>query len=148
MADILHRIAIKTNSVENVYSALSTIQGLAGWWTQDTQGEADKIGGKIEFRFTGGGFDMQVLELVSNQRIVWEVIAGEKEWIGSRICFELKQDGDYVVVLFKHEAWKEVSEFMHHCSTKWAIFLMSLKSLLETGKGNPNPYDVKIDNWN
>lgn len=39
-------------------------------------------------------------------------------------------------------------EFMHHCSTKWAIFLMSLKSLLETGKGMPNPNDIKIDNWN
>ena len=37
---------------------------------------------------------------------------------------------------------------MHHCSTKWAIFLMSLKALVETGKGAPNPDDVKIDNWN
>ena len=37
---------------------------------------------------------------------------------------------------------------MHHCSTKWAIFLMSLKALVETGKGQPNPADVKIDNWN
>ena len=30
----------------------------------------------------------------------------------------------------------------------WAVFLMSLKSLLETGKGAPDPNDVKIDNWN
>jgi hypothetical protein len=37
---------------------------------------------------------------------------------------------------------------MHHCSTKWAIFLMSLKSLVEIGKGAPSPDDVKIDNWN
>jgi len=42
----------------------------------------------------------------------------------------------------------EPGEFMHHCSTKWAVFLMSLKSLLETGKGAPAPDDVKIDNWN
>ena len=38
-------------------------------------------------------------------------------------------------LLFKHEGWREPVEFMHHCSTKWAIFLMSLKSLVETGKG-------------
>jgi hypothetical protein len=25
---------------------------------------------------------------------------------------------------------------------------MSLKSLLETGKGAPDPDDIKIDNWN
>jgi hypothetical protein len=37
---------------------------------------------------------------------------------------------------------------MHHCSTKWGVFLMSLKSLLETGKGAPAPNDIKIDNWN
>src|SRR6185437_3685122 len=43
---------------------------------------------------------------------------------------------------------KEPIEFMHHCSTKWGIFLMSLKSILETGKGAPYPNDVKIDNWN
>jgi hypothetical protein len=37
---------------------------------------------------------------------------------------------------------------MHHCSTKWAVFLMSLKALVETGNGTPAPGDVKIDNWN
>ena len=36
---------------------------------------------------------------------------------------------------------------MHHCSTKWAVFLMSLKSLLESGIGNPEPRDVQISNW-
>jgi hypothetical protein len=36
-------------------------------------------------------------------------------------------------------------EFMHHCSTKWATFLMSLQALVETGKGAPYPNDVKID---
>jgi hypothetical protein len=37
---------------------------------------------------------------------------------------------------------------MHHCTTKWAIFMMSLKTLCESGKGSPSPNDVKIDNWN
>ena len=40
--------------------------------------------------------------------------------------------------------WKEPVEFMHHCSTKWATYLMSLKSLVETGKGEPNPNDVNV----
>ena len=41
----------------------------------------------------------------------------------------------------------ETVEFMHRC-TKWGVFLMSLKALLETGKGAPEPNDIKIDNWN
>jgi hypothetical protein len=36
---------------------------------------------------------------------------------------------------------------MYHCSTKWATFLMSLKALIETGKGDPAPDDVQISNW-
>ena len=36
---------------------------------------------------------------------------------------------------------------MHHCSTKWAAYLMSLKELVETGQGAPAPNDVQISNW-
>jgi hypothetical protein len=64
------------------------------------------------------------------------------------VRWELKQEGEYVIVLFAHEGWKERVEFMSHCSTKWATFLMSLKQLVETGTGAPAPDDVKIDDWN
>ena len=36
---------------------------------------------------------------------------------------------------------------MHHCSTKWAVFLLSLKSLLEIGKGAAWPNEIKLDSW-
>jgi hypothetical protein len=85
----------------------------------------------------GGGFDMKVLELQPARRVLWQVVDGPEEWIGTKISFDLKQEGDWTIVLFKHEGWKEPVEFMHHCSTKWAVFLLSLKSLLETGKGAP-----------
>ena len=91
---------------------------------------------------------MEVVRLQPTNYVLWKVIDGPEEWIGTRISWELKEDGEYIIVLMKHMDWKEPVEFMHHCSTKWAIFLMSMKSLLETGKGAPNPYDVKIDNWN
>ena len=59
----------------------------------------------------------------------------------------LRQEGDYTIVLFKHEGWAEPNEFMHHCSTKWGSYLMSLKSLVETGEGAPSPRDVQISDW-
>jgi hypothetical protein len=31
--------------------------------------------------------------------------------------------------VFKHANWKEPVEFMHHCSTKWATFLLNLRDL-------------------
>ena len=151
MADILHRVGIKS-SMDAVYKALATREGVAGWWTNNTQGES-KVGGALRFSFSAGGaeiggFEMKVLELQPAKRVLWQVVGGPEEWIGTKISWELKQESDYVIVLFKHQGWKDPVEFMHHCSTKWAIFLMSLKSLLETGKGAPNPDDIKIDNWN
>ena len=55
------------------------------------------------------------------------------------MTFELRQEGDYTIVLFTHGGWREPVEFMHHCSTKWATYLMSLKSLVETGRRRPRP---------
>jgi uncharacterized protein YndB with AHSA1/START domain len=146
MPDILHRVGIKS-SVDNVYKAVTTREGLAGWWTRDTTGDG-KVGGVLHFRFGAGGFDMKVLDLQGPSRVLWEVVDGPDEWIGTKVSWELKQEDGFAVVLFKHQGWKEPVEFMHHCSTKWAMFLMSLKSLVETGQGAPDPNDVKIDNWN
>jgi len=147
MPDILHRVGIKSPSTSAVYAALTTVEGLAGWWTIDSQGE-NTIGGELRFRFgAAGGFDMKVLELDEGTGVLWQVVDGPAEWIGTRISFALKQEGDYAIVLFKHADWREPVEFMHHCSTKWATFLMSLKSLIEIGKGTPHPDDITIDNW-
>ena len=147
MVDILHRVGIKSSSPDETYKALATREGLAAWWTNDTQGES-KVGGVLQFRFKAGGFDMKVLELQPGKRVLWQVVEGPEEWIGTKVAFDLKQDDGYTTVLFKHQGWKEPVEFMHHCSTKWAVFLLSLKSLVETGKGAPAPNDTKIDNWN
>ena len=152
MADIIHRIAIKA-PIARVYTALSTIEGLAGWWTKETYG-VSKVGGTIEFRFRSpkgdllGSMDMEVLTLKSNKQVRWRCKDGPKEWIGTDITFTLVREGNYTVVLFGHKNWRKTVEFMAHCTTKWAIFLMSLKELIETGKGKPSSRDVKIDNWN
>ena len=148
MPDILHRVGIRSSSPQETYAALTTIEGLSGWWTDDTRHEGE-TGEQIRFTFGDKGFFvMKVLENAPARRVRWQVVDGPAEWIGTHVVFDLIQEGDFTTVLFKHEGWKEAVEFMHHCSTKWGTFLMSLKSLLETGRGAAHPRDVKIDNWN
>jgi hypothetical protein len=147
MVDILHKVGIKSSSLDDAYQALTTLEGLSGWWTNDTQGKGGNVGGVLQFRFGAGGFDMKVLELEPNKRVLWQVVEGPQEWIGTKVSFDLRQEGDWTIILFKHQGWKEPVEFMHHCSTKWAVFLLSLKSLLETGKGAPAPNEIKLDSW-
>jgi uncharacterized protein YndB with AHSA1/START domain len=143
MPDILHRVEVRSSD-SDAYRAFSTREGLAGWWTAENRGDY-AAGGVIQFRFgERGGFDMKVLELEPDKRVSWRVIGGPEEWIGTTVSFELVQDGEFTRILFKHQGWNEPVEFMHHCSTKWALFLMSVKSLLETGKGAPYPNDIHI----
>ena len=59
----------------------------------------------------------------------------------------LRQEGDYAIVMFSHDGWREQVPFMNHCSTKWAVFLLSLKALIESGKGTPAPRDVAVSDW-
>jgi uncharacterized protein YndB with AHSA1/START domain len=146
MVDILHRVGVKSSSLDDVYGALTTVEGLSAWWTDATRGDTE-VGGVLQFRFRQGGFDMVVRELEPAKHVLWEVVDGPAEWVGTTVSFDLKQEDDYTIILFKHEGWREPVEFMHHCSTKWATFLLSLKSLVETGKGAPAPDDLEIDNW-
>jgi uncharacterized protein YndB with AHSA1/START domain len=146
MVDILHRVGVKGSSPDDVYAALTTIEGLAGWWTRDTTGTTD-VDGVLAFRFVPGGFDMKVVELVPGKRALWEVVEGPPEWVGTHVNFELSQAGDFTIVLFEHRGWAQPVEFMYHCSTKWATYLLSLKQLVETGTGAPAPDDVQISDW-
>lgn len=152
MVNIIHRAGIKA-PLEKVYEALSTTEGISNWWSEDTSGTS-QIGETIVVRFHSlegkelGSMNIIVKELDPPKRVHWNFTAGPEEWIGTDVTFDLHQEGDYTIVLFGHRNWKEEVEFKAHCSMKWAIFLFSLKELLETGKGKPSPNDVKIDNWN
>jgi len=156
MNGIYHKIGIRAGSSE-IIKALTTKAGLTGWWTREVGGVfangVSAVGDSIHFEFTGkGSFDMNVHD-ITPQRVLWKCTAGPEDWIGSHIEFNLKpgQAADGAVmtlVLFQHRDWKKESEFTAHCSMKWATFLLSLRSLVETGRGQPAPDDVKIDDMN
>lgn len=143
MVDILHRVGVDGPTPERVYEALTTIDGLAGWWTTDTTGDAG-VGGRIAFRFPPGGFDMEVVASTPGEHVEWKVVDGPEEWVGTTIDWRLRQEDERTIVLFQHKGWKEAVEFMHHCSTKWATYLVSLKQLVESGSGRPSPHDLRI----
>ena len=152
MVDIIHRIGIRFPAAQ-VYKALSTKYGLAHWWTDEVEGE-ERIGGKLKFTFRSeigkikGIMVMEVKELNPQKDIRWHCLDGPAEWIGTDITFRLSEQDDQTILLFSHSNWREAVEFTAHCSMKWAVFLLSLREYVETGKGKPSPKDLKIDNWN
>ena len=141
---IEHRVGIKSE-LNYIYECLTTTTGLAGWWTSDTQGNGDD-GSILEFRFNDTCLKFIVSKNSPLKAVEWTYQeGGHPEWEGTKISFQLVEDQGQVFVRFAHSGWKKVTDFMAHCSTKWAVFLLSLKDFIEKGKGSPFPNDVQID---
>jgi uncharacterized protein YndB with AHSA1/START domain len=144
MAEIRHRIGVHA-PIEDVYEAVATSKGVAGWWTVDVEQDD---GGTIGVQFGGPrAATIELAEQVPPGRIVWRFVQGPGEWLGTTATFDLRADGEETVLLFTHAGWAEPVEFLHHCSTRWAYFLMSLKRGLEGGAATPWPRDEMISRW-
>ncbi len=145
MPDIRHRVVISA-PLDSVYKAVSTAEGVSDWWTREGVKGEDKVGGRLAFYFgePQPAAVMEVTRLDPDGHVNWTCVEGADEWMGTKIFFDLKASGDDTVVMFAHSGWREAGEFMAHCSARWAYFLLSLKSLQETGKGTPFPDDLKF----
>jgi uncharacterized protein YndB with AHSA1/START domain len=140
MVDILHRVGIEA-PIEKVYKTLTTIEGNSAWWDSGVTGSSERGGVMTFFK----NVDMKVIETKPNEIVRWKCVRGPEEWMNTEISFELIYKQDQTFVLFKHAGWAKPVEFMHHCSTKWGMFLVtSLKPLVETGKGRPAPGEVQV----
>ena len=142
MATIYHQVGIKA-SLNDVYKAIATTDGVTGWWT-DTSGNAES-GGKLEFSFGEHSVHVTVTGNTPDKYVEWTVGGDAGEWLDTRICFDLEELEDQVMVNFRHTDWKAETPFLAHCSTKWAVFMLSLKDYLETGNGKPFPHDIHIN---
>lgn len=142
---IRHQVGIKATP-EAVYQALTDTKKLAAWWTSDTRGEGARVGAVLQFWFGDFCQKFEVTELKPNQSVAWKgAMDGLEEWAGTEVRFTLKQDEKQTWVDFAHGGWESDGDFFSHCSTKWAVFMLSLKDLLEKGKGQPAPNDVSIN---
>jgi len=138
MPDILHRVGIDAKP-EKVFETLTTLEGNRRWWDSNATGDAQK-GGVLTFF----NHDFKVTETKPNKLVKWKCVRGSKEWLNTEIIFDLAWKQDQTFVLFAHAGWKEPIELMHHCCTKWAVFLLSLKDYVEKGKGHPAPDDIQV----
>ena len=119
----------------DVFKAISTVDGLSKWWTTQTSG-SDAVGGIIQFRFGDmGGPDMKVKEIKPNESITWECVASPHGWVGNTFTIKLDDNDGKTRVRFSHDGWKEQDDFYAICSFTWARYMESLRQLCQTGKG-------------
>ena len=141
--EIYHEVGIHAKPAA-VYRALTDPKMLAKWWTSDTRGSA-KVGGTLEFWFDEHVKRFEVVELKANRLARWKVLGSDGvEWGKGEIRFELAVHEGETFVTFTHSGWKSRNGALAHCTTKWGVFMLSLKDLLEKKKGRPFPRDVQV----
>ena len=126
-----------------MYERLTTIDGLKSWWTEDVVGDPSP-GGRLEFTFGRPGSRHRDGRRghEPDERITWRGgVGGPAEWVDTdryvRVC---NREPDQTVVLFTHADWREPVEFLSHCSTKWASYLLGHEGRrCEGGKATPFP---------
>ncbi len=138
MKSIYHRLLIEAPA-EKVYEALTTQEGLSGWWTPDTKAKPE-VNSISRFAFGPDYFkEMKITELTPFSSVKWLCLKGYEDWVGTTLSFELQPHDKGTSLLLQHEGWKAYTPEVASCSYDWALFLRSLKFLCETGQGFPYP---------
>lgn len=144
MPNILHRILIKARP-EKVYPAFATVDGLQQWWTRHvTAGGPIQPGTILQFGFGAEGTDMRITSLIPGRRVEWQCVGGPADWLGTRLFLDVEPHGDKTILHFGQKGWREENDFYGHCNCRWGYFMLSIKSLIETGKGTPYPEALEI----
>jgi len=134
----IHHVFTIAASPAQVFAALTTRDGLAGWWTTDVAGSC-AIGGTISFTF-GGGFDprMRVTAGETDRRVAWEFAGGHDNWEGSTFEFTLEPSSAGTLVRFwQHYGRRLSDDDFGIYNYNWGYYLDSLRLLCETGQGRP-----------
>ena len=139
---IVHQLTIKS-APNVVYAALTTQAGLASWWINECKAEP-KVGFINTFHFEGyPNTEMRVRKLTENKKVVWKCVGGDKQWIGTRLKFSLKENDGHTILKFKHSKWKKQSDFFAVCNFHWARHFIMLQHYCESGKSLLSPAKEK-----
>ena len=124
---------------EAVFDALTTIEGLAGWWTPVT---GDGLaGGELTFSFgPGSQAVMRVDAAEPGAGVRWTSLACQVEdWVGTTLHFDIEATPAAGTELrFRHAGLTPRLECFSDCKSGWDHFIPSLRAYVETGTGNPN----------
>jgi uncharacterized protein YndB with AHSA1/START domain len=142
---------VLSKSPEEVFNAVNNVRG---WWSEQIEGRTDALDQVFKYHYQDvHRSQMKIIEFIPNSRLVWRVednyfnfIKDNSEWKGTTISFDIEKSGNNTILQFKHIGLVPAYECYNICADAWKNYIeVSLKDLIETGKGRPNPYQTSID---
>ena len=122
------------NSKEKVFRAIS--KNLGDWWGKQDQ-EINREGTIFKVSWGEPWYQFKVIKYAQDQEMIWECVDAnqkisglenvEKEWVGTKIHWELEEvEKEKTLLKFQHEGL--VPEFIcfNFCSQTWDHFLQKV----------------------
>ena len=128
--------------------AFDAINNVRGWWSEEIEGTTNKLGDEFTYHYKDvHRCRIKITEFVPGRKVVWRVLANyfdftedKSEWKDTAIRFEIARKGNKTEVRFAHLGLVPEYECFDVCSNAWGSYINgSLRSLITTGKGKPNP---------
>jgi hypothetical protein len=128
--------------------AFDAINNPREWWSEEIEGSTSKLGSEFTYHYKDAHrARIKITEFVPGKKVVWRVLDNyfdftqdKSEWKDTEISFEVSGKGNKTEVRFAHLGLVPEYECFDVCSNAWGSYINgSLRSLITTGKGKPNP---------
>jgi uncharacterized protein YndB with AHSA1/START domain len=128
-----------------VFNAVTHVRG---WWSEEIEGGTAALNDEFNYQVKDlHRCKMRLVEVVPNEKIVWLVLENwfsftndKTEWKDNKIIFEISKAGGQTQLRFTQEGLVPAYECFTICQNAWTGYVQkSLRGLITTGKGNPNP---------
>jgi hypothetical protein len=127
--------------------AFDAINNPRGWWSEEIEGSTEKLNDEFTYHFEDiHSCRMKLIEVIPDKKVVWFVMDNyfkftkdESEWKGTKISFEISEQDNKTQICFTHLGLVPEYECFNICRDAWSSYIHnSLRSLITTGKGQPN----------
>ena len=129
---------------EKVFNAITNPRG---WWSEEIEGNTNNLNDEFNYHYEDiHRCKIKIIEFIPNEKVVWLVLDNyfkftkdKSEWTGTKIIFEISEKDNKTQLRFTHQGLVPAYECYDICRDAWSAYIHnSLRSLIITGKGQPN----------
>jgi uncharacterized protein YndB with AHSA1/START domain len=149
MSRSVHEVWVAADR-DTVFEALTTVDGLNGWWGEALEASTDPGGAVVFDHGLSEPLRLRIEEIDAPNRVVWRFLSDftdptnpASEWLDQTFVWEISERApvdllgmvqDVSIVRMVNDGWPEPNRWQGFCTTAWGVTLEDkLKPFCETG---------------